>query len=49
MIASPQPRIQNQVPHVRDSFIVANVGMFTFLEPPANLPPPEPSKVEVES
>jgi hypothetical protein len=48
MTISPQPRIQIRVPHVRDSFIVANVGMFPFLEPPANPPPPEPSKVEVE-
>ena len=43
-----------RVPHVHDSFIVANVGMITFLKPP---PDPHPaktsetpaSKVEVES
>jgi hypothetical protein len=49
MTASPQ-----RVPHVRDSFIVANVGMITFLEPPPNPHPTDTSetatsKVEVES
>lgn len=43
-----------RVPHVRDSFIVANVGTITFLEPPPNPHLVEPSetpasKVEVES
>jgi hypothetical protein len=53
MTPSPQPRIQNRVPHVRDSFIVANVGMITLLEPPPNPNTHETSetatKVEVES
>jgi hypothetical protein len=49
MTASPQ-----RVPHVRDSLIVANVGMITFLKPPPDLHPAETSetpnaKVEVES
>jgi hypothetical protein len=37
MTAPPQ-----RVPHVRDSFIVANVGMITFLKPP----PPNPHPAE---
>jgi hypothetical protein len=49
MTASPQ-----RVPHVRDSLIVANVGMITFLKPPPNLHPAETSEtatstVEMES
>jgi hypothetical protein len=49
MTAPPQPRVQNRVPNVRDSFIVANVGMGTFIAAGANLPPAATSKVEVES
>jgi hypothetical protein len=37
------------VPHVRDSFIVANVGMGTFIAAPANLHPTETSKVELDT
>jgi hypothetical protein len=41
---------QSRVPHVRDSFIVANVGLGTFVEAAAHLPPAATSnKVEVNS
>ncbi len=45
MIAPPQPR----VPHVRDGFIVANVGIGTFVEAPAHLHPADTSNVEMEN
>jgi hypothetical protein len=53
MTAPPQHRVKHRVPHVRDGFIVANVGMGTFVEaPPIPLPPRplkyETSKVEVD-
>jgi hypothetical protein len=41
LVRIPAPP-QLRVPHVRDSFIVANVGMITFLEPP----PPNPHPAE---
>jgi hypothetical protein len=46
MTPSPHPRV-NWVPHVRDSFIVANVGIGTFVEAPTHLPPAETSKAQV--
>jgi len=38
-----------RVPHVRDSLIVANVGMGTFIAAAANLRPAAIPKVEVDS
>jgi hypothetical protein len=43
MTALPRTR----VPHVRDSFIVANVSIVQSTTAPAHLHPPETSKVEV--
>ena len=37
---------RSRVPHVRDGFIVANVGIGTFIEAPAHLHPAETSKAE---
>jgi hypothetical protein len=48
MTAPPQPGVQHRVPHVRDGFIVANVGIGTFAEAPAHLHAAKTSKVEVE-
>ena len=48
MTASPQHRVKHRVPHVRDGFIVANVGLVTFVEAPAHLHPAEASKVKVD-
>jgi hypothetical protein len=45
MTAPPQPR----VPHVRDGFIVANVGIGTLVEAPTDLHPAETSKLEVDT
>jgi hypothetical protein len=45
MIAPPQHR----VPHVRDSFIVANVGIGTFVATAVNLGPAATPKVEVDT
>ena len=36
MTAPPQHRVKHRVPHVRYGFIVANVGMGTFVEAAAN-------------
>jgi hypothetical protein len=44
MIAPPQLR----VPHVRDGFIVANVGLVQSTTAPARLHRAEPSKVELD-
>jgi|HubBroStandDraft_6_1064221.scaffolds.fasta_scaffold83264_2 hypothetical protein len=45
MIAPPQHR----VPHLRGSFIVANVGIGSLVEAPTNLPPAATPKLKVDT
>jgi hypothetical protein len=44
MTASPQHRVKHRVPHVRDGFIVANVGIVRSATAPAHLCGAETSK-----
>ena len=48
MTAFPQHQVQHWVPHVRDSFIVANVGIGTFVGAAAHVHPAETPKVEAD-
>jgi hypothetical protein len=48
MTAFPQHQVQHWVPHVRDSFIVANVGLVRSTTAPAHLHLAATSKVEVD-
>jgi hypothetical protein len=45
---NPQPGVQHWVPHLRDSFIVAKVGIVRSTTAPAHLSPAATSKVEMD-